>query len=136
MRQFEGRFSILSIGSLLACLLMVSGCGGSSGEAQISGKVTQNGQPLEVSDQGEIVMVFYELANGQVGERSYLATAQRSGTYQAALPPGEYRVGVQLMDPYVEHVDKLRGAYGQMKSPVTVQITEESTTVDIELNRT
>jgi len=135
MRMFKGRVWGLSMGCLLACLLAVSGCGGNSGETEVSGKVTQDGQPLEVSEQGEFVMVFYELKNGQMGERSYVASIQRSGEYQVALPPGEYRVGVQLMDPYVKQVDKLRGAYGQMKSPITVQITEESTTVDIELNR-
>jgi hypothetical protein len=134
--QKSKRFVHLArLGCLLACLLAAGGCGEGDSNLQVSGKITRDGQPLTVSDKGEFVMVFHELQGGQLGGHAYAATVDHAGAYRVALPPGKYRVAVQLMDPYVEHVDKLGGAYDQAKSPLTVEIAESRDDLNIELNQ-
>lgn len=128
------RFS--SLGCLLACLLLTAGCGGETGsEVKVSGNLTHNGQPLEMSDDAGVIMTFHELRNGQMGERTYAATVDKSGAYEVLLEPGEYRVAVQLMDPYATQVDKFRGAFDQAKSRVTVEISEAREELHIDLKQ-
>ena len=135
MPMLKGRVSFPVICCLLASLFMASGCGGSSSELQVAGKLTHNGQPLQISEDGAVIMVFCELQDGRLGERSYPASVNSTGDYNALLLPGEYRVAVQLMDPYATQTDKFRGAFDQMKSSVTVEITESKKDLDIDLKK-
>jgi len=114
---------------------MAGGCGGQSSELEVSGKLLHNGQPLEMSADGAVIMIFYELRNGQLGERSYVASVDNAGAYQVLLEPGQYRVAVQLMDPYAKQIDKFRGVFDQMKSPITVETTEAQEDLTIDLKK-
>lgn len=135
MPALKGRASFSAICCLLASLYLAGGCSGQSSELQVAGKLTHNGQPLHISDDGAVIMIFCELQNGQVAERSYAASVNSTGAYNVLLLPGEYRVAAQLMDPYAAQTDKFRGAFDQMKSPVTVEITESQTDLDIDLKQ-
>lgn len=133
MWKLQRRLRFYSLCGLLACLVAVGGCAEKDSGVEVSGQIIQDGQPLEINEQAGVIMGFYELRDGKLGERSYTASVEKSGAYRVALPPGNYRVSVELMDPYVEHVDKFGGAYDQMNSPITVEITESQENLDIKL---
>lgn len=135
MRKSRRFVPFARLGCLLACLLAAGGCGKGNSNLEVSGKITRGGQPLTVSDKGEFVLVFHELQGGQLGGHAYAASVDHAGAYRVELPPGKYRVAVQLMDPYIQHVDKLGGAYDQTKSPITVEIAESRDDLNIELNQ-
>lgn len=115
-----------NLGILIVAILMITGCEHS--DPVITGSVTNDGQALQVSDNGDIQIEFIQDGTGQ----SYLASVQKDGTYELTAPPGEYRVSVKQLDPY-PNVDKLKGKFSQQKTPIkkTLAGTE---TVDIELS--
>lgn len=120
----------------LMCLLL-AGCSGRGGEgSKISGRILRDGQPLQLSDKGVLVVTFQSLApDGQTGDYAQSAeTNGKTGAYTVTMKPGTYRVAVEQMDPYPD-VDKLKQAYTINSSPIAVVITGPQHGLDIELSR-
>ena len=118
---------------VLTVLSALTGCAGSGGDEgfEVKGRLTQDGQPIQVSDQGTLALNFYEVTDaGKVGMNSYPGHTTKDGTFTATLPAGKYQVAVEQLDP---DKDKLGGKFSGSNSPVTVQISgpEESLEIDL-----
>lgn len=102
-------------------------------DPEIRGTLTQNGQPLSVSDQGDIQLQFFQETGGTMTGKVFMGNLDKAtGKYVAQLPPGDYRVVVQQLDPYPK-VDKLKGMFTQTKTPIKKTVVGGET-VDIELS--
>ena len=123
-----------SLRMLMCSLLLLSlavGC--EKKEPEIKGTLTQNGQPLTVSDKGDIQIQFVQESGGGLTGKVFMGTLDKStGQYVAQIPPGDYRVVVQQLDPY-PNVDKLKGKFTQAKTPIKKTVVGGET-VDIELS--
>lgn len=115
-----------NLGILAVLLLLLTGC--EQTDPTIKGKITNDGQALQVSDNGDIQVEFIQDGSGQ----SYLVSVQSDGSYELTAPPGEYRVSIKQLDPY-PNVDKLKGKFSQQNTPIKKKLEGEQT-VDIELS--
>ncbi|WP_166829226.1 DUF3823 domain-containing protein [Thalassoroseus pseudoceratinae] len=111
--------------------LFLIGCGG-SGEVEVQGKLTSNGEPLQVSENGDVQVTFVQVEGGSQTGHQFLASPDDSGQYSVTLPTGEYKVAVVQLDPYPD-TDKLEGQFSQDTTPIEKTI-DGSETWDIELN--
>lgn len=116
----------VNLGILAVAILFLTGC--EQSDPVITGTVTNDGQALQVSDNGDIQIEFVQDGTGQ----SYLASVQKDGTYELQAPPGDYRVAVKQLDPY-PNVDKLKGKFSQQETPIKKTLAG-SETIDIELS--
>ncbi len=119
-------FPILAV-SLLACF----GCGESVSTVQ--GTLTDGGEALQVSDQGDIQIHFIQEENGQLTGQTYMTSVDSTGHFQAEVPEGSYRVAIQQLDPY-PNVDKLKGKFDQKKTPIKQSI-KSGDNLDIDLSQ-
>jgi hypothetical protein len=82
---------------VLVSLVVACGCGGGASKIKITGKVTDKGQPLQVSDKTQVTITF--LPEEQKGQ-TYLAVFDRAkSTYEIELPRGQYRVNILIFGP-------------------------------------
>ncbi|RCS40595.1 hypothetical protein DTL42_24810 [Bremerella cremea] len=115
-----------NLGILAAALFLIAGC--EKTDPLIQGKLTNDGQALQVSEKGDIQVEFVQDGTGQ----SYLASVKPDGSYELTVPPGDYKVAIQQLDPY-PNVDKLKGKFSQKKTPIKKKL-EGGETFDIELS--
>ncbi|VTS07420.1 carboxypeptidase regulatory-like domain-containing protein [Tuwongella immobilis] len=109
----------------------------------ITGKITKDGQPLtispasEASKIGRIDATFYPYTEekGKIVEPYAALYNSKDGTFtlDQPLPPGKYRLAVQLWDPYPQK-DLLKGGYTRENSPITVEI-QGGESIDIDLSK-
>jgi hypothetical protein len=115
-----------------ACLAL-PGCG--SGGASVWGQLTNNGQPLQLSGKGLILLTF--VPQGDQSGNTYSADVSPDGTFHVVgkegkgLPPGTYKITVQAFDPYPNR-DLLKGQFVVGKTPIVRAITG-STRLDLDL---
>lgn len=112
---------------MLACV----GCG--QAPSIVKGSVTQDGQALQVSEQGDVQIHFIQEENGKMTGQTYMASIDPSGQFEAEVPAGDYRIAVQQLDPY-PNVDKLKGKFDQNKTPIKQSI-KPGDTLDIDLSQ-
>jgi hypothetical protein len=119
----------------VACLLvLLPGCGQSGVSPE--GKLLKNGQPF-VPGEGEFVQIsFVSVTEGKEGG-SYLASFDPTDSSftlseDKGIPPGKYRVSVQLMK---KHKDLLQGKYGPTTSPFVVDIQTGKEEIKVDLAR-
>jgi len=111
----------------------LTGCGG--GKKKVEGKLTQNGQPLTVSDKGVIVMNLVAAEEGK-DKTPYPAEVKSDGTFEITgperkgIPPGKYRISLQQFDPYPKN-DKLGGKFASEKSPLVREVTGSFLEIDV-----
>lgn len=86
-------FHRTSLGLCVACLLLLSGCGG-NGELQISGKVTLDGAPIE---RGTIRFVAED------GTGPAFESTITSGAYTVSMPAGPKKVSILGYKKIGEH---------------------------------
>lgn len=118
--------SALLASSAALVLTALSGCGS---QKVVTGKITNKGQPLPVSEKGVIQVTFATAApSGKSAHREvYPAVVQPDGTFKVAGPeekgiePGKYQISVQLLDPYPA-VDRLRGYFAPGKTPIVREV--------------
>jgi hypothetical protein len=124
---------ILSLVALLA-----AGCGG-SGFIKAKGRIVKGGQPYHTPD-GQGLRIFF--APEQVGDSehydSYAAAYDpEDGTFEVmgkdgrGLPPGQYRVGIQLME---RKEDLLGGKLLGKRSPLVVDVSSRSKDIVLDLD--
>ncbi|WP_145434869.1 carboxypeptidase-like regulatory domain-containing protein [Lacipirellula limnantheis] len=82
---YRRRVWIASSTSLALSILPMIGCGGESSVTSLSGRVLYEGQPLSNAS-----LMFYP------GDGRPVIAPLSNGDYLAQLPPGEYRVTVNL----------------------------------------
>lgn len=116
---------------LVLLTLLLIGCGG-SGEVEVSGKLTKGGEPLQVSENGDVQITFAQIDGGTQTGHQFLASPDDSGQYSVNVAPGEYKVAVVQLDPYPDN-DKLEGKFNQENTPIKKTI-DGGETWDIELD--
>jgi len=133
MMKSHFRSVLLFVPCLVLCLA-ASGCGG--GGSKVTGKVVNNGQPFSLSDKGLIQLLFIPEGHDQ-GQQFPASTNKPDGSFEVAgpegkgLPPGKYRISVQVFDPYPT-TDKLDGKFLKEKSPIVKDISgSQSITIDV-----
>lgn len=112
---------------LVATLGGMTGCGGPGG-FNVTGKLTQGGAPVTVSDKGVIQMNLVPV-DDTTGAKVYPVTAKPDGSFvvnkagDGSTPSaGKYRVSVKIVDPYPGK-DKLKDKYFGPKSTLVQDIT-------------
>jgi hypothetical protein len=117
----KSRFSVCS----LACLL-AAGCG-DAGYVKAKGRIIKGGQPY-ITEEGVGVRMVFEPMEMPEGTKydSYAAAYDPDdgsffvmGKQQKGLPPGNYRVSIQLME---KKEDLLGGKLLGARSPLTVVV--------------
>ena len=118
-----------TVTGLLLAVAALSGC--SEKKVSVSGKITRAGQPL--GSAGKNLQVVLIQDPPPPGARPYSAeTDPATGTFRiAALPPGRYRVGIQLFDEKFN--DDLGGVYDPGASQLFHDITTDGQTLEIDL---
>jgi len=108
-------------------LLLVIGCGPS--KLSVTGKVTQGGAPMKLSDKGVFIIQFIsEDKGGQV----HSASTKTDGTFTVSgqdgkgIPSGKYKVAVEAIDPYTSGggQDKLGGKYKAGATTLTADVVK------------
>lgn len=117
----------------LFALVLLTCVGCSETPSIVSGTVTKDGQPLQVSEQGDIQIHFIQEENGQMTGQTFMSSLDSSGHFEAEVPEGDYRIAVQQLDPY-PNVDKLKGKFDQNKTPIKQSI-KGGDTLDIDLSQ-
>jgi hypothetical protein len=128
----------LSVYGLIA--LSAVGCG-NSGLIKAKGHVVKGGQPFVAGD-GEGLRIFFDPVNIPQGTTRYDSFAAEyhadDGTFEVqgkngqGLPPGNYRISLQLMK---HKEDLLKGSVMGKKSPFTCEVTGKEGDVVIDLDR-
>jgi hypothetical protein len=114
--------------------LAASGCG-SGGAIRVKGTVTNNGQPLSVSDKGMVQVIFIPDDPEKAGD-TYPANVNPDGTFEVpgkegkGIPPGKYRVAVRQLDPYPTK-DKLKDKFSPEKTPIVRDVASREVNIDI-----
>ena|SRR5947209_5216493 len=122
--------------ALLVVGLTVPGCG-SHPKVTVTGKVMKNGQPLKVSKQGAIQVIFIPIVEGASGPPAVTYPAQvnnEAGTYEIKdIPTGKYKVSVCQFDPMPVN-DLLKGEFQGEKTPITKEVTGKEP-IDIDVGK-
>lgn len=122
-----------------ALLSLAPGCGGGAGGANtvtVTGKVHKGGKPLPVGKDCLLEVTFVPHGDGAEGNSvEPYRTADgvyEDGTFKVRdLPPGKYRVTVELRDPSATK-DLLGGAYTAKNSPFLRDVAAGAT-IDLDL---
>ena len=124
------------LGLLICCAVL--GCGGSL--VKPKGRVMKGGAPFQTAD-GEALRVILAPADGPEGAHydSYPAlynpdnaTFQVVGKDGKGLPPGKYRVGLELIK---KKEDVFKGALMGRRSPFTCEVTNSSSEIVVDLDQ-
>jgi hypothetical protein len=121
----------IAFGALLCSLLV--GCGKG---VVVKGKVTDNGQPLTVSDKGVLTIAFHA---DDTTKAVYPADVKKDGTFEVpgpekkGVPPGKYHIVIQQMDPYPK-TDKLKGKFAPGKTAIVREVAPGKE-IDIDVSK-
>jgi hypothetical protein len=126
---------------LLAAALLVALAAGGCGKTMLKtkGRVVKDGKPF-LPGEGEFVRVtFVPLADGDRPADYYVAEYNRAdGTFQVAgkdgkgMPPGKYRVAVELDR---KRKDLLGGKYDADRSPFVFDVDGRTSEIVIDLDK-
>jgi hypothetical protein len=129
---------------LAGCLLLgvlVSGCGGSGKKrVRVTGRVTNAGNPIPVQPPVETLRVYFEPyregaeAAAKVLDTPQAFVDQETGTFEATVPPGKYRICVVHNAGFdaTGDIDKLGGKFARKRSPIIRDIAGgEEINIDI-----
>ncbi|MDB5309476.1 MAG: hypothetical protein JWO38_3678 [Gemmataceae bacterium] len=129
---------VLTPAAAALCLLAV-GCG--DGMLRTQGRLVKNGQPF-LPQTGEVVQILFVpiFPDGKLPTDYYAAEVdQAAGTFRPAgkngkgMPPGKYRVAIELMK---NRRDQFGGKFDAAKSPFVVEINSSTAEIVIDLDKT
>ena len=116
------------------CLLAV-GCG--SGKLKLQGRLLKKGEPYVPAETETVHLTFFPDGD-QAEQGPYQAEVNRKdGTFRVVgldgkgLPPGKYRAAMQIMK---NRKDILKGAYGKTGSPFSIDVTDATKEVTLDLD--
>jgi hypothetical protein len=120
------------------CTVMLTGCG--DGMLQPKGRVVKGGAPVTLKDGEDLGIFFYPLGgDGKLGTTVYPAlfnaadsTFRVTGSDRRGLPPGKYRVAVELK---LNKRDLFKGAFNMNNSPFTVEVDSSTREIVVDLSR-
>lgn len=117
----------------------VVGCGGEQ-KLRTQGRLLKGGQAFVPAD-GELLQITFVplLAPGKLVHDFYYADVdQTAGTFRPAgkdgkgMPPGKYRVAVELMK---QRKDQFKGKFDTVNSPFMYEVTATTTEIIIDLDQ-
>ncbi|HEY1380574.1 MAG TPA: hypothetical protein VGF55_27480 [Gemmataceae bacterium] len=128
----------LRIAAAFLCTVILAGCG--DGRLQPRGRVVKAGAPITLKDGEDLGIFFYPLGgDGKLGTTVYPAlfnaadsTFHVTGSDRRGLPPGKYRVAVELK---LNKRDRFQGAYDMNNSPFTVEVDSHTGEIVIDLDK-
>ena len=124
--------------ALAVLALVVTGCGG-DGLLRTQGRLLKGGQPF-IPKEGEFIEITFVpiLPDGKPpGDHYYADVDQTTGTFQPAgknkkgMPPGKYRVAVELMK---KKKDLFGGKFDAEKSPFIFDVDTKTQEIVIDLD--
>jgi hypothetical protein len=122
----------------LLCTTVLAGCG--DGMLQPKGRVVKAGAPITLKEGEDLGICFYPLVgDGKLGPTVYPAlfnatdsTFHVTGSDRRGLPPGKYRVAVELR---LNKKDLFKGAYDMNHSPFVFDIDSKTGEIVIDLDK-
>lgn len=129
---------VFAAGLAAALAVAAAGCGG-DGLLRTQGRLLKGGQPFVPKEDEYIEITFVPLPpDGKPAQDFYYADVdQATGTFQPAgknkkgMPPGRYRVAVELMK---KKKDQFRGKYDAEKSPFVFDVDAKTPEIVIDLD--
>jgi hypothetical protein len=118
--------------------ILITGCG--DGRLRTKGQLLKGGQPY-IPPEGEYIEITFVpiLPDGKPAPDYYYAEVdQTTGTFRPAgkdlkgMPPGKYRVAVELMK---KKKDKLGGKFDTMRSPFVFDVDDQTKEIVIDLDK-
>jgi hypothetical protein len=117
-------------------LLSLSGCG--SGKVLATGKVVEKGVPLKVSDKGFLTVKFLSIDPAAGGAVYPTKVNKEDGTFviigpdDRGIPPGKYKVAIQLVDNYPKGKDRFQGKFSDANTKLEKEVTgKEEIIIDV-----
>jgi hypothetical protein len=134
VRATAGSLFCLAVG--VSLLGLVGGCNSGPAKVNVSGTVSKNGQPLKVSKQGVVEIMF--VSQGSDTERQKTKTAEadpETGKYQIkGIEVGKYKVTIRQIDP-MPTTDLLDGAFNKQNSKILRDVESNDQVIDIDIAR-
>ncbi|QJW94491.1 hypothetical protein [Frigoriglobus tundricola] len=117
--------------------LLATGCG--NGMLKTQGRVVKGGQPFVPGPDEGLQILFVPIlpSNQPAGDYYAAVVDQTTGTFQPAgkdrkgMPPGKYRVAIELMK---KKKDQFGGKYDSEKSPYVFDIDSSTPEIVIDLD--
>jgi hypothetical protein len=115
-------------------LVLAIGCSTGPAKVNVSGKVVMAGQPLKVSDQGEVRVKFYSEGTGDENSISKPAAVDsKTGAFTIKnIPMGKYKITVQQIDP-MPSTDVLERRFDRTNSRIIREVESDGQVIDIDL---
>lgn len=131
--------------TLLTCLtlcLLIPACSSEPRPVKIAGKLTNNDKPLPAS-KGMVQVQFVPIVEKGAPQDTYPAKVNRDdmtfevpGKKGDGIPPGKYRIAVQLMSPGAPaEVLEMNKRFGNDNSPITYEVVGENVSMVIDLGK-
>jgi len=106
-------------------LLFAEGCSGSR-LVIVKGKITRDGQPIEVSQTGIIRVTLIPDVPAETQFTTYPTKAQPDGAFSIEkVPVGRYKVAIEQLDP-TPREDKLAGAFSVRNTQIVRDVDGKS----------
>ncbi|MEX1039240.1 MAG: hypothetical protein WDZ51_01320 [Pirellulaceae bacterium] len=142
-------FNKLGFALLVASICLTGiGCGGEMGLITVTGKVVENGQPIDVPDYEEgvnnlrVIFVQLDESGSAIEQAAQMANVRQDGTFTmvgnlgGGIEPGSYRVGIQNIGTGgdgSEGVDLWDGKHGPSSSTFVYEISGSNKDLTIDL---
>jgi hypothetical protein len=118
--------------------LLATGCGSGPNMIKAKGRVVKGGQPYVPPEDQGLRIFFVPVQTPADHYESYMATFNKQdstfvviGRDGAGLPPGNYRVSVELLK---QKADQFKKKYTGMRSPFTFEVNKENKELVIDLD--
>lgn len=130
------RHALITLAVFGLCIL-ITGCG--DGRLRTKGQLLKSGQPFIPPEGQYIEITFVPIPpDGKPATDYYFAEVdQTTGTFRPAgkdlkgMPPGKYRVAVELMK---KKKDQLGGKFDTMRSPFVFEVDSQTKEIVIDLD--
>ena len=134
--------SVFSLGLVVGLITVTAaGCGGTSGppRIQVTGQVTNNGEPLKVKAMvGKVQVTFYPVvAAGQPAADPQEAIVKPNGDFTVpgtdgkGIVAGKYKIAVRQWEEF-PNKDLLDGKFDEAKTPLIRDVTgKEKIVIDV-----
>jgi hypothetical protein len=105
--------------AIAALLLTAIGCGPT--HYQPSGKITQGGEPLKLSEKAVVQIALYPEGDKSFGDAHPVIWDKEGSTFKVSgktgdgVPAGKYKLSVVIIDPYPEGKDIFGGNHAKEK---------------------
>ncbi len=114
--------AVLFVMALVIVAVAGTGCGGK--KAKVTGKLTWNTTPVTATGQQDKLLVYFYPADeaGKGRQPVQAAVDRQSGTFEAVVPAGKYRIAVQKFTGMQE---QFNNSFAGGKSPIVRDVSAD-----------